>query len=337
MKHVFVVGSHSPYLTSLGVIKQKKLKYSDVVFLFARHYHCCFHDTKYKTVDVSDVYLIYFRGSTRKELVNKVKIIDRLIEEEIGDNFVLYQAAVDFPFSQILATHQYCAEVKLIQEGIIDFCSKIKIIDALYCWLVNEFVLRSDRYWKSYKWNSNKRLKNKGITETFAISEKLYKNIEVKHTIVQWPSFPITRKFEEDSAFFLFESAVEMKLVEKELYLDATNRMINKYSKSKNYVKFHPFQSKENVCKIKSIFEDQGLIYEELEDDIPMELLLSSCQGLNIYGFSTSLIFFSMQLGHNAISFVPALLASKKFQKYWNRFSSHLSCYGKGHFLFKDL
>ena len=337
MTHVFVAASHSSYLSSIGIIKLLGLLPSDVIFLFARHYKCKYHLETYKTYDVSDDYIIYFRNNTRNGIQEKISQIDDFIDKTIAGDYTLYIANLSFPYHQIWATNAKCCDIKLIQEGIIDFCSKVKVTSAMYCWLVNALMIKSARVWKSYKWNTTKRLRSGvSISETFAITDKLYNDIDVKHSIIEWPKFELDKSISRDSPVFVFESAVEMRLIPCNIYMDAVKKIVGHYAGARNYVKFHPFQSEDNKKMILGIFRETNLVVEKLPDDVPFEIILSSQKGLRVYGFSTSLVFFATILGHNAISFVPMLLQSSKFKKYWREFYCHLKRYGDNYFKFQS-
>lgn len=335
MKHVFVIGSHSPYLTALGVIDHLKLDKKDILFIWGRNYQCIFHDAEIESYDLSDLYVIYFRNNTLKNIKDCIVKIDDFITDKIGTEYVLYIPLLNFPFMQIWATNIFCRDIKFIQEGIIDFCSRKR--ESLINCFFNTFYLQSNRVWKADNWNTELRLKNKTISETFAITDKLFQEIDCKHTIVKWPICKLNYTLNPDSSFFLFESAVEMKLVEKDIFIDSIKKMIRKYGRTINYIKFHPFQSEQNKETIKQLFIENGLEYSEMPNDIPFELVLASYKNLNIYGFTTSLVFFAQLMGHNAISCCKLLLRSKTFQKYWDNFSWHLRSYGDDYFNITDL
>lgn len=335
MKHVFVVGSHTQYLTSMGTILSLKLSEEEVVFIWGRHYRCRYHDPKYVGHDLSDTYVIYFRHNTKRNLNDTISKIDAFIDNKIKEDYTLYVSHLQFPFSQIMATNRKCVDVKFIQEGIIDFCSPQK--ETIYDWLINVLILRSDRVWKSSKWNTSFRLENKEISETFAISDCMFKDINCKHSIVKWPAYDLNIELNAGNPIFLFESAVEMGLVDKKLFMTKTELMIEKYARAENYVKFHPFQSAKNKKEIIGIFNKFSKGVKELPEDIPFELILSSQQHLTLYGFSTSLLFFGRLAGHNATICGDSLLKSGKFRKYWRIFRRQLGIYGNNSFTFETI
>lgn len=330
MKHVFLIGSHTPYLTSLGVISKLNLNKADVIFVFGRNYKCDLIKNDCLSFDITDKYYIYYKNNTRKKIREHIKWLDDFIDNRISDHYCLYVPHIDFDTFKIFATHSLCCDVKFIQEGIVDFCvpegTKPRYsINDIY---IRLWLLRGTRLWKTAGWNSPCKL-NFPISETFAITDKLFRPMSCEHTVVKWPIIDTGIVIENNASIFVFESAVERKDIEKEVYMNSTKLMIDKYGSSINYVKFHPFQSKQNINQIISIFKDKGLNVSPLPDDIPFELILCSKEKYRVCGFTTSLVYFAHLLGHEAHICGTTLLSSKKFHKYWESYTSQLiSCYG---------
>lgn len=333
MKHVFIVGSHAQYLSSMGTIQFLKLNYEEVLFIWGRHYKCKYHDNQYNGFDMSDYYTIYIRNNSRKKTNKIILDIDLFINDKIVDNFTLYVPHLQSPFVQIFATNHQCVDIKFIQEGIIDFCSNND--ERIFDLLLNYLVLRNKRIWVSSKWNTTFRLKGKNISETFAITNVLYRDIDCKHSIIKWPAYRLDLNLNIKYPFFLFESAVEMKLVEKNLFMNKTRKMIEKYAESDNYIKFHPFQAIENRKQILGYFHEIGKKVTILKDDVPFELIISSFENLTLYGFSTSLLFLGQLAGHHSTMFCESLMTSKRFRKYWTNFKERLNVYGSNKFNYR--
>ena len=330
MKHVFLIGAHTPFLTSLGVISKLNLTKEDVIFVFGRNYKCDIIKNDYLSFDISDKYYIYYKNNTRKNIREHIKWLDNFIDNNICDNYCLYIPHLQFSTFQVFATHPLCIDVKFIQEGIVDFCvpegTKVKYscVDIY----IRGWLLRGTRLWKVAGWNYPSKL-NFNISETFAVNEKLFHLMNCKHTVVQWPIVDAGIQIEKDSTIFVFESAVERKDIEKDNYIASTRLLVEKYGRTNNYIKFHPYQTKENKEEILSIFNDRKLNTLILPDNIPFELILCSKEKYRVCGFTTSLIYYAQLLGHEAHICGVTLLSSNKFQKYWNSFSSQLnSCYG---------
>lgn len=331
MKHVFVVGSHTPYLTSLGVIEHLKLSTNEVIFIFGRNYKCNLLGQEYTSFDISEKYYIYLKGNTHKGIKEHAAWLDNFLDTHVGEPFVLYVPHLSFLTFQLFATHPLCKDVKFIQEGITDFCKPEPIhhkfsIKEIY---VKTLLTKGTRIWSiNLCWNDTSGLKDKTVSETFAISDRLFIDMHCKHTLVNWPRVDTCLSIEPGATLFVFESLVEQKSIEKEVFMEATRNLIKQYAGIANYVKFHPYQSKENIAEIIHLFQELNYSVKTLPDTIPFELILCSDRKYRVCGFTTSLIFYAALLGHDAHICAPALLISKKFKKYWDVYSQQLSHYG---------
>lgn len=338
MKHVFVIGSHTPFLTSLGVIQHLELTQEEVVFVLGRNYRCDLLGQAYTKFDISDKYYIYLKGNTNKRIREHEAWLDQFIETHIGEPFVLYEPHLCFMTFQILATHPLCKDVKFIQEGIADF-TQPEPVKRKISWkdlFIENFLTRGTRIWMNQCWNDTRGLKDKKVSETFAITDKLFQNMHCKHTIVSWPVVDTQLKLDPQATFFVFESLVEQKNIEKEIFMAATRALIRKFGGKMNYVKYHPYQTQANINEINQIFHSLGFQVQNLPGDVPFELILCSETKYKICGFTTSLVFFASLLGHEAHICVPALYGSKKFMTYWRRYEKQLQCYGNV-FNYEDL
>ena len=341
MKHVFVIGSHTPYLSALSIIELRHIDAKDIIFIIGRKYKCCQKIDGAETYDMSDIYYIYLRNNSKKKITATIDELDRFIEGKIGENYILYLPHLSFFFFQGLATHRLCADIKFMQEGIADFCidETKKKRRSFRQWYVDTFYMVKGRTWQASGWNDY-RYNVHRCSETFAVSEGLFKKMDCKHTIIKWPQMSISCKLEPDASCFVFESLVEQKNIEKDVFMDATSKLIRKYGRNMNYVKFHPYQTKEHQQQILDIFKSLNLAVEELPADVPFEMILASEPHLTVCGFTTSLIFYAALMPqHEAHICVPALYKSKKFiANYWNNYNGHImDCYGHSVFKYETL
>lgn len=330
MKYVFLIGAHTPYLTALGAISKLGLKTEDIIFVYGRNYKCDLIKNDSVSFDISDKYYIYFRNNTRKNIREHIKWLDDFIEDNICDRYCLFIPHLNFSTFQVFATHPLCCDVKFIQESIVDFCvpegTKVRYsLKDIYIW---GWLLRGTRLWKGAGWNYPCKLRFK-VSETFSVTDKLFHFVDCKHTVVRWPIVDTGVQIEKDATVFVFESAIERNDIEKSIYIRSTRLLIEKYGGKINYVKFHPYQSRDNIHEILSLFTSRGLGVIELPTSIPFELVLCSKQKYKVCGFSTSLVYFAQLLGHDAHICGATLLSSRLFQKYWKTFFAKIySCYG---------
>lgn len=338
MKHIFIIGSHTPYLTALGTIQYLQLNKKDIIFIYGRNYKCYCIDNDIEQYDLSDLYYIYLKNRKRNEIHKQIEKIKIFINSTIKIPYTLYIPHLAFYFFQIWAMHPFCKDIKFIQEGITDFClpNKRFHIPSKKQIFTNLFLLNNTWCWETSKWNDTKKIRDKNITETFAISDKLFSSMSCKHTIIKWPQIKLPIKLDKSATFFVLESLVEQKYIEKEIFMDSCKRMINKYGKEKNYIKFHPYQTKNNCKAILEIFTELGKNVKELPNDIPFEIILAEGNRLKICGFTTSLIYYAALLGHEVHNCTKLLCRSTYFvNHYWKNYSKRLSIYN-GIFKYED-
>jgi len=327
MKHIFIISSHTPYLTSLGVLEKLQIPKKDVIFIFGRDYKVIGKMPDVQYYDLSDIYYISYRN--RKEKIESISKIENFIDNKINDNYTLYIPHLMFGFFQVWAHNEKCKVINFIQEAITDFCGKdgfkkISLPYKIKSWFNNLGL----PIWSTGRWDSYSKLGGRKVSETFAITNHLFTAMDCKHTIIKWPRIQIEYKFDNEAVFFVFESSLERGEIEKDVFMSATEKMIRKFAKEKNYVKFHPVQAQENKDKILDLFKQNNSEVEEIPAEVPFEILLSGDDKIEVCGFSTSLVYYSFLLGHKTHICLKWLLGSDKFRKYWKSYSRHLSQYG---------
>lgn len=336
MKHVFCIGSHTRYLTAMGVINKYKLPYKDVVFVLWRHYECYALPDEIKTYDMSHN-MMTPRTATKKQIMIYFEELEGFLNNEIAEEYTLYIAHLANYDWQVMATNKLCVDLKFIQEGIIDFCvgphyhRRLSLVELLKRFYVDTFFMNFGRSWWPRNWDYY-RYGVRHVSETFAISEGLFNKMECKHTIIEWPKTKLPIVLLDDSIYFVFESLCDTGGIERAVYMEATEKMIKKFAGEHNYVKFHPSQKEESKDYIKSLFQKKGFQVEQLPDNVPFEMILASQPHMEVCGFTTSLVFYAALMPqHKAHICVPALYKSRKFANgsYWKNFEANLKrCYG---------
>lgn len=330
MKHVFVIGSHTPYLSTLAIIDKLQLKKQDIVFVLGRNYKCFVQDKEIETYDISPIYYIYLKGRTRKQVRAQIAEISAFIDKTITEPYTLYIPHLAFFTFQIFATHKNCVDIKFMQEAIADFCREEGRwqMPTLRKIFVDLYFFLGTKVWQSQGWNSYDKLKGKKVSETFAITDKIFMPMHCKHTIIKWPEIKVNLNLDPKASYFVLESLVEQKNIEKQIFMDGCSKLFAKYGAEHNYIKFHPYQKEENKQEILGLFKKLGMHIEVLPNDVPFEMILCSMKNMRVCGFTTSLIFYASLMGHEAHICAPAFYKSQKFMNYWNSYSSGLRRYG---------
>lgn len=316
MKHVFLIHSHTVFLTAIGVIRRLSLKVDDIIFVYFRNYNNSIIPISYLIIRLDEEYdisnsLSAFKFYQWKKLIRR---IDNVINTKIKDEYILYTPHAGSHFFQTFITHPNCTQFNYIQEGALAFdnllSDRISFKSLIYdLFNIIIFLLNQKRIWCSYKWTLKKDIVIEKKTPTcFAITEKIFEKLLYATIIVEWPKVNPEYIIDNRLPIFVFESSVEQGIVEKEKYFLCIRQLIETKAEQKNYLKFHPYQSTTNKKDIVDLFKEYNLDIEILPDSIPFELFLTFYNNLKVVGFRSSLLVYAQQLGHKTFSKEPDLI-----------------------------
>lgn len=320
MKHIFLINSHTQFLTSLGTISLKKLSNRDVIVIYSRNYRNNLAALDVQTIDLTSLHHSCMNIiSNLKRLKVIVEEIDKVIENQLnGMPFTIYIPHLSYPFYQIFATHKFCQEIGLIQEAAVNYESRYKkgLKEYLYD-IYNFFFLNHRRVWKTFTWRipsfllcERKKIIGYEISDFFTL-------LPIERHKVEWPSLKTDYSIDVFSPIFIFESLVEQNLIEREMYLTCIDEMVGENLSSRMYLKFHPSQNEQSRDNIRNIIRakcgDSQIV--DLPDDIPFETFLLQYSHLKICGFASSLVDFSKILGHDVRDYRELLLKSKLYRE----------------------
>ncbi len=317
MKHLFIIHSNTVFLSALGTIDYEKIDYNDIVFFYARNFVSEFTPKGIAVFDITNEYSLSQQKDSnynRKKLSLLVKLLDKTLENNVGTDFIAYVPHTIGPFQPII-TNPLCKEVRLIQEGAFSF---YKLKNKVFNIFIKNLLFSNDRVWFQSSWNiPPKRKRCFNLTKTYAITKEYFSaESDAQHIIIKWPKFSDNRLlFPKGTNFFLFESAIELKQIDKKSYLQGCEELIRDSHVKECYVKFHPNQKEENIKEILKLFNDIDV--KRFEIQVPFELVIASNSRLNLYGFSTSLIKFGEDYGHNVMNYTSVLCQlSRNFNSY---------------------
>lgn len=324
MKHLFIIHSHTVFLTSIGVIEKLKLRDEDVIFLYARHYK---NDLgyPYKVYDFTEIiensFHIFFSYTHRQFLLNKkqrnkiVNFIDNFVKNEVSDNYCLYTPHLQCPAHQILATNDKCIKCFFVQEGARIMKDLATDHNLWYFVLYNKLVLRNEkRMWKCYNWFPDKYAPYQRGISAFAFDKQYFCNYAAETIMVQWPRIKLNIQINPECPIFILEGAIELGQIDKKTYMEAVQNLISTCGKANNYIKFHPAQSSTIKKEYLQMFKNKGMNVEELPMNIPCEIILYSFKGLTVCGFGSSLLFYAKTFGQKVISHEKDLLKSARYR-----------------------
>lgn len=323
MKHVFIINSHTTFLTSMGTIDYKKIKNEDIIFLFMRNYKNTVTPIHSKIVDVSNLFLHIQKNWTSNKTANSFLIsqVDTFIDSEIKENYHFYTPHLWAVFFQLIYTNKKCKSVSYIQEGAI--CQQKVFVTNNS--LANKFFtfyslfVKKNRTFDSM-WYVSGCIYKQFSLHSYAIDNQYFKKLPSKKHIIQWPKQTIQKRFDEKAPIFIFDGFVGNKTAEEDIYLQNCRHLIQIYSKQFNYLKFHPEQSKEERKKILNFFEEHNSKYDIIDDTVPMEYIIMSTKNMTYIGFGSSLLHYAIRQGHKVICHDDWLMKeSPLYQEYHNR------------------
>ena len=316
MKHVFVINSHTTFLTSMGVISYLDLHDDDVIFIYIRNYRNTIAQIPYKTIDATKLVLSYIEITSNYDTI--IRTTDSFINQHLGTRYNLYVPHFWHYFFQVLYTHPFCKRVYFVQEGGPAYTNlyetQVSMLERLkmFVWL----AVRRKRTFEC-KWYKRGIIYKQRKLDSFAINNTYFKHLPSENHIVKWPSQKVDITIESNHPIFIFDGYVTNGLVEKDVYLSLCYEIVLEQASSHNYVKFHPAQTDEERETILRNFAEKGCVAEIMSDDIPMEYIIIQFRKLKFIGFTSSLLYYAHDYGHEVVSYETRLLStSKAFSEY---------------------
>lgn len=323
MKHVFIINSHTTFLTAAGCVDFLKLSPPDILFIYVRNYKNSIMKCNWETVDLSQIFADYPAPRIwreRKLRTNFIRIIDEFVSSTIKSNYKLYAPHYGHPFFQAFYSNQRCVYGNYIQEGGIPFKNtyivKPTIKQKVLYWAINSIYLRTKRVWMPHEWYYKGILYKQKKIDSFATSNSFFHYLPSNNHIVTWPKTSVNVDIKDNSTIFIFDGFVSNHLVESQYYLDCCKKMIEEDSEAMNYLRFHPAQSNNERQKIISFFKKLGKDYEVMDSSIPFETIISNCSSLKITGLGSSLLFFARDFGHTVLCHDRWLMRSQLYKRY---------------------
>lgn len=323
MKHVFIINSHTTYLTSIGVIDLLNFSKDEVLLVLVRNYkNDLMRD--YKRIDASNLSLETEKVFDKKyncffikHIVNQV---DSFISNVIDGDFHLYAPHLSHPFWQIAYTSNLCLGFSYIQEGCLPFKTAYVNKAPLLAHLKNIYMkyISKGRVWCYRPWFLREEIIDIEKINSYSIDNKFFKYLPVQNIIVKWP-VPLAIPnccFKDNHKIFIFDAFVKNHVMELKDYLSQCEKLIDKEAAQNNYLKFHPGQSSEERNQIIRYFENKRLSFEILDNNIPFEYIIMTQRSLSLTGYGSSLLFLAYRYHHNVTCYDDELLVYPLYQAY---------------------
>lgn len=323
MKHLFVIHSHTSFLTAMGVIRYLNLKDDDIAIAWSRDYKNVLYNSNYNSEDIywASEYPFFRKLLFHNSDINKID--SQINKITNGEDYILYAPHPSATQFEFLLTNKHCVGFNYIQEGAL----VLKGLFAQRKWnfayrlrdSIIRFFYKNRLYGAQLTWNVPSFKKLNKEPECFAISEDIFEGSNYKTHIIKWPSYEIPKEYAINPSYpcFITESFIEKDVVEKEVYLNLYKKLIETKGKRENYIKFHPAQWEDTKNEIIQLFENAEKKVKELPANFPFEVYLSSYKNMTVCGFRSSLVVFAGQLGHDSYSLEKELrIQSAKYNQW---------------------
>ena len=291
-------------MTAMGVINFKKILHRDVVLIYTRNYVNSIKDEDLLSVDLSHEceFCNLEAYKSRRGLKKSITLIDDWINSFIHEPFELYFPHLQLLMCQLLYTNSFCIRGSYLQEGAIcqpnRFISKFSMSDKIKNYIFS-LTWHTDRLVRPLGWYQPNHLSKQSMIDSYSLSSDFFRYLPSNNHIIKWPKYKITQTFPENARIFIFDGYVKNGLLELDYYIKVCKQVIKDKAGEINYLKFHPAQNKDEMNMIINIFKQLSLNELVFDSSVPFEVILSSNQKLNIVGFSSSLLKFAYDLGHN--------------------------------------
>lgn len=309
MKHVFVINSHTTFLTSMGTVDLLGLSKDKVIFVYIRNYSNSVSKTPYKICECTS--LFNSCSNITEDYKQKVRNVDSFISHEIGERYNLYVPHLMHWFFQLLYTNHKCRRVSYLQEGG-PAQSKLYDNDITFIECIKSFIrlaILRHRIFES-KWYTKGSIYKQCGLDSYATNDMYFRMLPSRNHIIKWPKVELDMSLNQNAPIFIFDGFITNRYVEPDIYLQCCKEIINRHARDFNYIKFHPAQQKEERDTLLSYFTEKGLNAEIMRDDIPTEYVILQFNGLTFVGFMSSLLYYAHDLGHNVICCEDLILSN---------------------------
>jgi len=309
MKHVFIINSHTTFLTALGTVKYLKLKNEDVILVYTRNYRNEVTLVPFKTVEGTEI--TDACKTIGEDYEGYIRKVDDFIDQNIEGKYDLYVPHFQHYCFQIFYTHKRCRRASYIQEGgpAVNkmFENDVPLIERIKSFIRHAILGR-----RTFEclWYKRGTLYKQRFINSYAINNVYFHCLPSRNHIVQWPKQKLDIKLNAGYPIFIFDGHVSNGFVEPNIYMKLCKEIISLYAAGKNYVKFHPAQSQKERESITELFSEKGCSTEIMSDDIPVEYIIIQFKNLTFVGFTSSLLYYAHDFGHKVFCCEKLLIES---------------------------
>ena len=316
MKHVFVINSHTTFLTSMGTIEYLHLSADDVIFLYVRNYKNTITNINHHIVDATDI--ANQCQSITYDYENYIHKVDNFAKQFISGKYCIYVPHFWNYFFQILYTNKQCYRASYIQEGG-PAQTKVFVYDVPFVERIKSFIKLAILGRRTFecKWYKRGTLYKQRYIDAYATNGNYFRIMHPRTHIVKWPSAKLNFSINAEAPIFILDGHISNGIVEPDIYLKCCEQIVSENAKSYNYIKFHPAQKNEERETILKYFKQHGIKVEVMRDDIPTEYVIIQFKKLTFIGFTSSLLYYAHDNQHNVVCYEKLLTeTSPKYKEH---------------------
>jgi hypothetical protein len=313
MKHIFWIHSSTAYYTSLAIIKEKRLNYSDIILLLDRNYKNKY-DFDYKFTEYDVLKFSKMLSPFKLQTLFKIKYITGKLDEFLlnicrGVDFFVYIPQLSHPVFQIIITNEKCKGYSFVEEGVANYKFFLLNNPPIVFPFFKKNAIRFVNLFLS-RVNLNNSffglLKKVDFVPSYFLLDnclnELRSNIFNKSIFIKWEIHPISFQFNQNIPVIILSPLVEYELINKSNFILGISIIIDVINSNDVYIKFHPFQSDEIINDVINIVKMKGKNDLIIPNDEPFEQIILQYPQLKIYGFESSLLFYAKILsGHSEV------------------------------------
>lgn len=310
MKHVFYIHSYITYIVSLSAVKELKLPECDVVLVYGRGF-AQVPPPSYETIIRLDSELMALaQVPTYGERLliirwrTTIHRVDGLIRQAVsGEEFIAYLPFTRNFLMQLIVTHQLCAGLNFIEEGLLTYTNSFnKPFNSYFSTTIPGRISR----WVKFLNHGNRSLvyRPRGFSSVrlFLLSNEI-KMSDVEARVLHELVFPpIADEYRLRDEFIL---VVDNSPGEQLVTLHTYETVIRQYADfcrmqgaKTLWIRFHP--SYNTQLDITNMCETLGLHVRHIPNHVCVESVLFHSVGLTVTALHSSLLFYAALWGHRS-------------------------------------
>lgn len=324
MKNIFYIHSHITFFVARGIIKHLNLSPDSLFYIVSRSFE---NEMLSKTncIDFTEVHdnLDSFNLLNFKSKLPEIKKVDNMLNRKLkGEDFIAYLPHVFHPLMQIIATNQQCKGLHILEEGVnaysnyfMHFNEKSRV-KGVVKYILNKLTFIGKKRIFFIKNFDLRKFKKEEPPIFYTVTSKGFKGLPYKIVRVEMIPENNSKYTISSSNVLVLEGAVEQGNLKLKTFLNAIDIILQDIKANQLAVKFHPAQNSENKKKIIGLINKNNKQVEVIPNNIAFEQIILNNSNLQVYGFTTSLLFYAKEYGCLVKSYENLLSQDPLFKQF---------------------